>query len=141
MKSQKKKKKKIIGKNLETLLREARLKNDWSYSDVFLRLNDSNISAKTIKKWEYGLEYPNLDMIYKLSELYMIPSEEIMQAKSNSLEMGSDSINTKLIKRFCYMLNISIYTGIVLNILAQIFAIVFAFKFFIAACEYTISKM
>ena len=93
-------------------------------------MKNKQINEKTVKKWEYGLEYPDLDMIYELSELYKIPSEDIIRAKSNSFEKGMNSININAIKWICYFLNISFYAGIVLMIIFYVVALVLAFMFF-----------
>ena len=60
---------------IEFVLKSAREKNHWDYFDVAKKINDTNINEKTVKKWEYGLLYPDLNTIYKLSEIYNIPSE------------------------------------------------------------------
>lgn len=129
------KNKRIIGKTLEELLKELREKNNWSYLEVMEHLNDKNVTDKQIKKWEYGLEYPDLDMIYKLSELYMIPSEEFVQAKNNSFELGSNSINIYLIKRICYILNVSFYVGVTLEVIAYALILIYSLLYFIACCK------
>lgn len=127
----KKENKKEIGKGIEVLLRELREKNNWTYLEVVEKLNTMELTEKEVKKWEYGLKYPDLDMIYKLSELYRVPSEEFVQAKNNSYEKGYASINVYTIKWICYILNVSIYTGMVLTAIFYILALVFAFLFFL----------
>ena len=68
---------------LEVILQNERLKRGWSYEHVAEKLALSNVTAKDVKKWEYSFEYPDLNTIYKISELYQIPSEILVQAKSN----------------------------------------------------------
>lgn len=78
---------------LEVILQNERLKRGWNYQHVSDQLNLSDITAKDIKKWEYGFEYPDLNKIYKISELYEIPSEILVQAKSNSYEENLHSVS------------------------------------------------
>ena len=61
---------------IEEMLKKLREDKNWSYNDVSYHLNDTNIMPENIKKMESGLEYPDLDMMYKLSELYSVPVED-----------------------------------------------------------------
>ena len=117
---------------LENLLRRLRKEKNWSYLNIVQELSKVKImiDEKTVKKWEIGLEYPNLELIYKLSDIYNISSEEIIQAKNNSLNKGFNSIHTRLIKWICYFTGIS---AKILNFIMYlvIFAgLVYAFWFF-----------
>ena len=88
-------------RTLEELLKDLREEKEWSYWDIVEKLNDLGIpllDEKQIKKWELGLEYPELEIIYKLSELYVIPSEQFVMAKSNSLKEGMQAIHMTFIK-------------------------------------------
>ena len=127
-----KKSKKEIGKGIEELLVELRQKNGWTRLEVVEKLNVHSITEKDIKKWEIGLEYPNLDMLYKLSELYQISSTELVQAKNNSYEKGMANINVQIIKWISYVLNVSIRIGMVITVLIYVGALVFAFVFFMS---------
>lgn len=117
---------------IEQLLKKLRKKNNWSYIEVVQNLKNKQITEKTVKKWEYGLEYPDLDMIYELSELYRIPSDELIEAKNTSFENGISSINITTIKWLCYFLNISVYAGIVILYLFYAVALILAFLFFLS---------
>lgn len=100
---------------LEIILQNERLKRGWNYQHVSDQLNLSDITAKDIKKWEYGFEYPDLNKIYKISELYEIPSEILVQAKSNSYEENLHSVHKIFIKTICYIFNLSIKTGVIFS--------------------------
>ena len=130
----------FVGKLFEDVIRDCREKNNWTYLDVLEHISDKTITEKEVKKWEYGLSYPDIDMIYKLSELYQIPSEEIVQAKNNSLEFGSSSINIYIIKRICFILNVSFITGYIVNILVWIFLVIYAFVFFVNSLKKVIEN-
>lgn len=130
MKSSKKNKKEIE-KGIEEVLREARQKNGWTYVEVVSRLKDDTLTGKEIKKWEIGLKYPDLDMIYKLSELYQIPSEELITAKSNSYEKGLASVNQTIIKWICYFFDISLRAASVITVIIYVAALIVAFGYFV----------
>ena len=70
-------------------------------------------------------------MIYKLSEIYEVPSQEFIQAKNNSFEKGLAGINANFIKWICYLLNVSFYTGVVITIILYVVVLIVAFLFFI----------
>lgn len=139
-----KKQKEIKEENIliEFLLTSERQKRHWDYYDVAKKINDTNINEKTVKKWEYGLKYPDLNAIYKLSEIYQIPSEELVQARNNSLNYGYKNIRFKFIDWFCYIANISIMTSIIINfIIIYILAPTFAFIFFYNCAQEALSHM
>ena len=123
----------IETRNIETMLRELREEKNWTYLNVVEELNKLGIltTEKIIRKWEIGLEYPNLDTIYKLSELYMVPSKDFIKAKSNSFEEGYNSINATLIKWFCYLTGASLKVGTVCIVGIYIIGLTWAFWFFI----------
>lgn len=125
------KSKKEIGKGIEELLIELRQKNNLTRLELVEKLDIHTITERDIKKWEIGLDYPELDIIYKLSEIYHISSAELIQAKNNSYEKGFAGINANLIKWICYFLNVSFYTGMIIIIIIYVVALVTSFIFFI----------
>ena len=74
---------------LEVILQNERLKRGWNYKHLAEQLALPNITAKNVKKWEYSFEYPDLKTIYRISELYQIPSEILVQAKNNAMVIFS----------------------------------------------------
>ena len=114
---------------IEELLTRLRQEHNWSYIEVVSKLKDKTITEKDIKKWEIGLKYPDLDMIYELSELYQIPSADLIKAKEYSYTKKG-ILTTRLIKWICYFLNVSMYTALVLEILIYIGALTIAFLIF-----------
>ena len=80
----------IEKRTLEDLLKDLRIEKNWTYYNVLEELANRNVIIKeeTVKKWEYGLEYPDLDMIYRLADIYGIPSEDFIIAKNNSFKEG-----------------------------------------------------
>lgn len=117
---------------IEDLLIELRKKEGLTIVELLEKLNDSNLKEKDIKNWEIGLKYPDLDTIYKLSEIYKVPSTEFVLAKNNSYEKGLAGINKKIIRWIAYTLNVSFYIGTVITVLIYICALVFAFMFFLS---------
>ena len=69
-------------RTFEELLYDLRTQRQWKYVDVSLELYKLGIvvDEKTIKKWEVGLSYPDLNAIYKLSELFFVSSQDFLNA-------------------------------------------------------------
>ena len=128
---EKRRKKEEIGEGIEELLTRLRKENGWTYADILMKLPDKTLKEKDIKKWEIGLKYPDLDIIYELSALYQVSSAEFIQAKSNSFEKGLTSVHMTITKWICYFLNISIHAGIVLLIIFYVFMSIFSLWFFV----------
>lgn len=120
-------------KTIEVLLRELREQKGWSYYNVIEELNKLGVivDEKKIKKWEVGLEYPDLDTIYKLSELYFIPSEDFIEAKNNSYEEGYNSIHMVFIKWFCYITGFTLKAGYIFFYVVIAIALIVSFLYFI----------
>ena len=72
-----------------------------------------------------------MDIIYKLSEIYRVPSIEFIKAKNNSYEKGLLGINKRIIRWFVYTLDVSFKIGVVLTILLYVFTFIFALWFFV----------
>lgn len=124
--------KKEAGEGIEDLLISLRKEKDWSYVELISQFSNKTITTKKVRKWELGLEYPDLDEIYELSSIYKEPSSRFIEAKNNSFSKGIGSINMRFTKWLCYFLNISFHAGMVLMTIFYIFALIFAFLFFIS---------
>lgn len=68
-----------------------------------------NVQPINIKKWERDLEFPDINIIYKLSEIYMISSTEIIDKKQKTLQAGVEGIHMYIIRLLSLMMGISIY--------------------------------
>ena len=130
MKKEKKKSNQETKEGIEELLTRLRKEKGWSYAEVLQHLEDKTLTEKDIKKWEIGLKYPDLDMIYQLCSIYQIPSEELVEAKNNSYVKGLGSVNMFLTKWICYLLNVSIKVGMVLLVLFYVIMLFLAFGTF-----------
>lgn len=122
-------------KGIEELLVELRNKKGLSRIELLYKLNDSKLTEKDIKKWEIGLKYPDLDTIYKLSEIYKVPSTEFVKAKNNSYEKGLVGVNKKIIRWFVYTLDVSFYVGTVFTVILYVFTFIAALWFFVMAAS------
>ena len=78
------------------------------------KLGISDITEKTVKRWERDLEFPDLNTIYKISELYFVPSEELIKSKEDTLKSGVNGINKRFIRWLSMLLGISMYGTIIL---------------------------
>ena len=128
--NKKKTEKKEVGEGIEELLIRLRNEKGWSRVELMAHLSNKTIKEKDIKKWELGLEYPDLNMIYELSAIYEIPSEKFVEAKNNSYVKGLGSVNMFLTKWICYLLNVSIKVGMVLLVLFYVIMLFLAFGTF-----------
>lgn len=129
---------KVVEKRtIEQLLKDLRVQRDWTYWNVVEELTRKGVilNEKTIKKWEYGLEYPDLDVIYKLSEIYLVPSENFVIAKNNSFKEGFETIHMGFIKSICYITGISLKVGYILMYVIIGLVLIGALLFFIGKCN------
>ena len=94
------------------------------------KISQQNVQVKNVKKWERDLEFPDLDAIYKLSEIYGIPSAEIIQKKNDTLQNGVEGINMFAIRMWSLMLGISIYGTIVIGNIVVYGALILVFIWF-----------
>ena len=107
---------------IEEFLKRLRESKGWTYNDVAYNLNDTNILAEDIKKMESGLEYPDWDVMYKLSELYKVPVEDFVKAKEYSYEKLKNSFSVTAIKWINYLFGISFKVSMVLLVIFYIVA-------------------
>ena len=115
-------------RTFEELFFDLRTEKQWKYIDIALELYKLGVTVeeKTVKKWELGIAYPDLDMIYKLSELFFISSQDFLDAKEISLKKSYNSIHMTIIKWFCY------FTGFTLKFGYYFAYIFFGFMFLVA---------
>lgn len=66
------------------------------------------IAIILVRKRENRLAYPDINQIYKLSEIYQVASAEFLKAKQNSFQKGMNSIHRKLIKWICISFHITL---------------------------------
>lgn len=119
---------------IEELLIKLREEKDWTYIHLMQELNKLGkiVKEKELKKWELGLEYPNTETIYKLAQIYVIPSEIFINAKNNSFKRGNNLINLRLIKWICYFTGISLKIGYWVFMITLGLLLIFALWFFVS---------
>ena len=115
---------------IEELLKKIRESKGWTYNDVAYNLNDTNILTENIKKMESGLEYPDWDVMYKLSELYKVPIEEFVKAKEYSYEKLKNSFSMTITKWVNYLFGISFKVTYVLLVIFYFVAAIRKFNVF-----------
>lgn len=123
---------KVEERTLEQLLKDLREEKQWTYMHIVEELNKIGLTVdeKKVKKWEIGLEYPDINEIYKLSELYFVPSDNFVMAKSNSYKEGLESVHATLIKWVCYLTGISLKVGYVFFYIVIVVGLIWALWFF-----------
>lgn len=134
MKKQEKEGKKEKKQTLEELLNQLRNQQNWNYWEVVERLEDHTLTEKEIKKWENGLKYPEIAMLYKLSEIYEIPIEKLIEAKNTSFQEGSQSIHKKFIHWLCFSFHVTLRTAQIMLIIFYVGALFLSFWIFLQIC-------
>lgn len=84
----KKIKEKLLENDFGAYLYDLRQKKEYTIEELAQKINMPQVKIKTIKKWEHDLEFPDLDQIYKLSEIYQVPAEELMQVRTRNARRG-----------------------------------------------------
>lgn len=133
---------KVETRTLEQLLKDLREEKNWTYLHIVEELHKIGlvVDEKKVKKWEIGLEYPEIDEIYKLSELYFVASENFVMAKSNSYQEGLNSIHATFIKWFCYITGVSLKIGYIGFYVIIVLALIGALMFFVDNARLVIEK-
>ena len=111
----KKIKEKLIENDFGAYLYNLRCKKGYTIEELAGNINMRTVTIKTIKKWEHDLEFPNLDQIYKLSEIYEIASTELVQVKNATLQEGVNGVHKEILRFISYIMGISIYGMIIFS--------------------------
>lgn len=112
------------------LMQKLREEKNFTEAEVVEKLGITEITEKNIKKWERDLEFPDLNTIYKISELYFIPSEELIKSKEDTLKSGVNGINKRFIRWLSMLLGISMYGTIILCRIILYIALIGTFIWF-----------
>ena len=80
------KSKKMPIDSIGKIIKEAREKECLTKDDLVSKINNSKVTVKTIKNWEEGKDFPDLDMIYKLSFLFNLNPNELLNMKNTIQE-------------------------------------------------------
>lgn len=112
-------------------LYELRKNKGYTEEDLVEKINMANIQAINVKKWERDLEFPDLNAIYKLSEIYMISSTEIIDRKNKTLQAGVNGVNEYLIRMISLILGTTYYGALAIYWILVVGAFIFVFILFI----------
>ena len=114
---------------------DLRCKKEYTIEELVEKIGMDNVRLKNIRKWEHDLEFPNLDQMYKLSEIYKVPIEVLMQVRTQTLEEGLKGVHKELIRLLSYILGFSIYGMLILCYIIIFATFIYAIWFFIDATE------
>lgn len=128
-------KEKLLENDFGAFLYDLRCKKEYTIEEFVQKINMPNVTTKNVRKWEHDLEFPNLDQMYKISEIYAVPIEELMQARTKTLEEGLKGVHKVFIRFLGYLLGFSIYGTIVIGYIIIFVALIWAFLFFIGATQ------
>lgn len=105
----------LIENDFGAYLYDLRQKRGYTIEELAQKINMPLATIKSIKKWEHDLEFPDLDLMYKLSEIYEVPIEELMQIRTQTLEEGVKGINKEMVRFIGYLLGIPIYGAVIFS--------------------------
>jgi transcriptional regulator with XRE-family HTH domain len=125
----------LLENDFGAYLYDLRCKKGYTVEELAEKIDMENVTIKNVKKWEHDLEFPNLDQMYKLSEIYEVPSEEIMQVRTQTLQEGVKSIHKDIVRLLGYLLGISIYGTIIISYIIIAAAFIYALIFFADATK------
>lgn len=131
----KKFKEKLLENDFGAYLYDLRCKEQYTIEELAEKINMETVTIKGIRKWEHDLEFPNLDQMYKLSEIYEVPIEELMQIRTQTLEEGLKGVHKIMIRFLGYLLGFSIYGTIIIGYTIIFATLIFSFLFFITAAN------
>ncbi len=102
-------KEKLLENDFGAYLYDLRCKKEYTIEELVQKIDMPNVTIKSVRKWEHDLEFPDLEKMYKLSEIYKVPIEELMQVRTQTLEEGLKGVHKTLIRLIGYILGFSIY--------------------------------
>ncbi|MCI8482099.1 MAG: helix-turn-helix transcriptional regulator [Clostridia bacterium] len=102
-------KEKLLENDFGAYLYDLRCKKGYTIEELVQKIDIETVKTKNIRKWEHDLEFPDLNQMYKISEIYHTPIEELMQVRTNTLQEGLNAVPKELIRLISYVLGFSIY--------------------------------
>lgn len=88
-----KNKNKISRDALGILIKKSREEHALSISELVDAINFSKVNNKKIEDWEKGKDFPNLDEIYKLADIFKINPNEMLEIKNKILKENVKPVN------------------------------------------------
>ena len=108
-------KEKLLENDFGAYLYDLRCKKEYTIEELVQKIDMPNVTIKSVRKWEHDMEFPDLEKMYKLSEIYHVPIEELMQVRTQTLEEGLKGVHKTLIRFIGYVLGFSIYRIYILS--------------------------
>ena len=102
-------KEKLLENDFGAYLYDLRCKKEYTIEELVQKIDMPNVTIKSVRKWEHDMEFPDLEKMYKLSEIYHVPIEELMQVRTQTLEEGLKGVHKTLIRFIGYVFGFSIY--------------------------------
>lgn len=98
-------------------IKEQRLKNNWTQEDLAQMLN---VSRPAVSSWEVGRNYPDLETIIAMSDIFDISLDELLKGDKKVVEKISEDttvrkIQSKKIKSLIFLIVLLIIIGLVLG--------------------------
>lgn len=98
-------------------IKEQRLKNNWTQEDLAQLLN---VSRPAVSSWEVGRNYPDLETIIAMSDIFDISLDELLKGDKKVVEKISEDttvrkIQSKKIKSLIFLIVLLIIIGLVLG--------------------------
>lgn len=127
----KKSKEKLLENDFGAYLYDLRCKKEYTIEEFIQKLDMETVNMKKVRKWEHDLEFPSLEQMYKISEIYEVPIELLMQVRTNTLQAGLKSVPKELIRFISYILGFSIYGMMIISYIILFVAFIYALWFFV----------
>lgn len=86
----------IPANSVGKLIKEAREKNNLTIKELAWKINNPKVNPNTIKNWENGFDYPDLDMIYELAKILDLNPNELLNLKNKIHEQTYYQPNTHI---------------------------------------------
>ena len=96
-------KEKLLENDFGAYLYDLRCKKEYTIEELVQKIDMPNVTIKSVRKWEHDMEFPDLEKMYKLSEIYHVPIEELMQVRTQTLEEGLKGVHKTLIRFIGYV--------------------------------------
>ena len=78
--------------NISEEIKNQRVKNKWTQEQLADILN---VSRSTVSSWEVGRNYPDLETIVAISDLFEISLDELLRGDKKMLEQITEDTNTR----------------------------------------------
>lgn len=92
-------------------IKNERIKNNWTQEDLATKIH---VSRSTISSWEVGRNYPNLEIVVELSDLFQISLDQLLR---EDIDMIKDTTKKIRQRNFYRVASIILFIAVILIIL------------------------